>query len=120
MEAESECKGRVNTKGRDLDVWDIGIRMQLADLPVVAEYPRACVGWRGPLTVLHSGKREADYTFGLIEPGDTISFDHEAEDGWVYVTAHDFDGKQGPWTIKSGGWIREGRIAVADCDYTLP
>ena len=120
MEAESSCKGRVNTRGTYLDVRDIGIRMQLNDLPVAADQPAACVGWRGPRLALFAGKRIDDHPLGEIQHGDAISYDHQAEDGWVYVTAHDYDGQSGPWSLKSGGWIPENQIRAADCDYTLP
>lgn len=119
MEADAACKGRVNTRGRELDVGDIGIRMMLGDLPVIAKTPSACIGWRGPMTSLHARRQAYRASFGLIEPGDAVSFDHEPQDGWIYVTAHDFDGT-GPWSLKSGGWVDVNQVRDAPCDSHLP
>lgn len=120
MEREFGCRGQVNTRGRYLDVPDIGIRMQLYHFPLPAEYPGACAGWRGPTTVLHAGRQASTYTFGLIEPGDWVSYEHEPVDGWVYVTASEHNGDGGPLILKSGGWVPENQIRSGPCDQYLP
>lgn len=121
LEAESGCKGRVDTNGTWLDVPDMGVRSQLDNLPLIAETPSACIGWRGPLTALQAGRRVAPHAFGLIEPNDTVSFDHAPEDGWVYVTAYFNTAQEGsPWRLKSGGWIQVAQVNATPCDSYLP
>jgi hypothetical protein len=91
----------VNTSAETLDLDDLFVRRQLVDLPVADEFESGCLGWVGPQTLLRAGTDPQSPVVGQILPGDYLSFGHDQEDGWVYVTVHqpNYAG------LTSAGWL---------------
>ncbi|WP_421724477.1 DUF4453 domain-containing protein [Bauldia sp.] len=110
LEAQFQC--RVDTSQATLDLDDVAIRRQLKDLPIAEEFPGGCLGWLGPETPLHAGHSRATDVIGRILPGDYVGYFHIPEGKWTYVTAADTN-----WTLKSGGWLKEGPEGTTCKDY---
>ena len=113
---ETRAGCAVDTGLRTLDLPDLSFRQRMRDLPLRDETESACLGWRGPRVLLHSGwDRNARIT-GSIEAGDHVLSSHmsapsAAGPGWSYVTVTRPGGDGG---ILAAGWTQTDTFSACD------
>lgn len=112
---EKELSCRVDTKQSHLDLDDLFIRRQLWDVPIPEDRQSACIGWMGPDVTLHAGQGSDTPVVGSIMPGQTVSYGHWPDEGWIYVTVSEH-GDNMP--AISAGWMNYERLGEVPCqDY---
>ncbi|NND17459.1 MAG: DUF4453 domain-containing protein [Silicimonas sp.] len=109
-EAEHGC--RVDASRTVLELRDLPIRRLLVRQPVRDVFESACLGWLSTPTPLFAGPDAATGAIGEITAGAYVSYAHEAEGGWTYVTTSTPD-----WTVTSGGWLEVASVEERCTDF---
>ena len=104
IEGQFACQ--VDTNRTSLDVAHVGIRLALADLPILSGTESSCLGYNGPALFLTAGRHPDTAISGEILPGMNVNFAHIAEDGMEFVI------------LENGemGWVGSVLIAPEVCD----
>ena len=106
LEQEFECE--VDTAQSFLAVPQLAVRKALVDSPFPTDTESACVGWQGERLPLLAARKGDAIVIGAVREGDTLLFQFEPVEGWIFVEVYQTD-------IPAGvGWVKVD-ITEANC-----
>ncbi|WP_342078399.1 DUF4453 domain-containing protein [Yoonia sp. SS1-5] len=108
-DVEDEMMCSVNTGSTRLNFSATAELQRLLDLPVPDRIEGGCVGWQGGARALRAGHDADAAQIGTLNDGDSVSFAHEPEGDWSYVTIYD-----GP-DDGQAGWVMLAPISEDSC-----